>query len=230
MEYVPMLLLTFSMQYSSARLNFYTEDNTPQMLSTKFVPRVTVKMCLLKPDMGPCRGNLKMYYFDPDTKSCSTFHWGGCQGNGNRFDSKLECEDTCLTKPDEPKKRPRYCSLTFDYGFCFGAVKRWYYDKLWKVCKERIYSGCGGNKNNFYSMEQAADGTRTRTLRFLGECTGHYATAALTAVSILILALGCKAAPSLRIPTLVFYYAGPPMDHGPNLPFPSIRKRPVPQQ
>ncbi|CAH2040837.1 unnamed protein product, partial [Iphiclides podalirius] len=57
--------------------------------------------------------------------------------------------------PFKPKAvRPKWCHLAFDYGFCFGAVKRWYYDKQWNVCKETIYSGCGGNKNNFYNSEQ----------------------------------------------------------------------------
>ncbi|KAL0832325.1 hypothetical protein ABMA28_001761 [Loxostege sticticalis] len=66
--------------------------------------------------------------------------------------------------------RPRYCSLAFDYGFCFGAVQRYYYDKYWKVCKKTIYSGCGGNQNNFYNFDDcdqicrlgnAVDGERT---------------------------------------------------------------------
>ncbi|OWR50302.1 Tfpi protein [Danaus plexippus plexippus] len=95
-----------------------------------------------------------MYYFEPTTKNCSTFSWGGCQGNGNRFDSRSECTSTCLSSPNQQKTRPKWCTLNFDYGFCFGALKRWYYDPMWKVCKERIYSGCGGNKNNFYSQEQ----------------------------------------------------------------------------
>ncbi|KAJ0177978.1 hypothetical protein K1T71_006851 [Dendrolimus kikuchii] len=125
----------------------------------KTVP-VTSKTCLLLPQEGPCRGNIPMYYYSHDGQhrngTCKIFRWGGCQGNGNRFDTAAECYDTCLTKNNiiEFPSRPRWCTLTFDYGFCFGDVERWYFDRLWKVCKKTIYSGCGGNKNNFYSKEQ----------------------------------------------------------------------------
>lgn len=122
--------------------------------STPYRPSVVDKTCLLKPDTGPCRAGIAMYYFEPSTQNCSMFFWGGCQGNGNRFDTKQECLSTCLSQPGETKRKPKWCSLNFDYGFCFGAIKRWYYDPIWKVCKKRIYSGCGGNKNNFYSKEQ----------------------------------------------------------------------------
>ncbi|XP_052739980.1 tissue factor pathway inhibitor-like [Bicyclus anynana] len=115
---------------------------------------VLAKTCQLRPLHGPCRADMAMYYFVPENKTCSIFNWGGCQGNGNRFDTLQECLTTCLSKPNHPKTRPKWCSLNFDYGFCFGALNRWYYDPLWKVCKQRIYSGCGGNKNNFYSQEQ----------------------------------------------------------------------------
>ncbi|KAI5644491.1 kunitz/Bovine pancreatic trypsin inhibitor domain-containing protein [Phthorimaea operculella] len=57
----------------------------------------------------------------------------------------------------KPEGRPRYCFLTFDYGWCFGADERYYYDRTWGVCKKTIYSGCGGNKNNFYSKEKCDD-------------------------------------------------------------------------
>ncbi|KAL0881934.1 hypothetical protein ABMA27_001693 [Loxostege sticticalis] len=120
---------------------------------TRHVPKVLQKMCLLKPHPGPCRGNIRQYYFDASKMNCSTFRWGGCQGNGNRFDRLSECLRACLSTGREPKARPRYCSLAFDYGFCFGAVQRYYYDKYWKVCKKTIYSGCGGNQNNFYNFD-----------------------------------------------------------------------------
>ncbi|CAG4929645.1 unnamed protein product [Parnassius apollo] len=44
---------------------------------------------------------------------------------------------------------PHYCSLSFDYGTCFGSFDRWGWDKLTKNCKRYLYSGCGGNQNNF---------------------------------------------------------------------------------
>ncbi|XP_026732268.1 carboxypeptidase inhibitor SmCI-like [Trichoplusia ni] len=121
---------------------------------TQFEALVRYKTCLLVPQLGPCRSKISMYYFDPDSKNCSTFTWGGCQGNGNRFDTHEDCMGFCLSKRTDNKHFPRFCSLTFDYGFCFGAVQRYYYDHAWKVCKTTIYSGCGGNQNNFYNLEQ----------------------------------------------------------------------------
>lgn len=65
---------------------------------------VVAKTCLLKPERGPCRANIVMYYFDPSTKLCKTFKWGGCQGNGNRFDTEEECSDYCLSRPGDERK------------------------------------------------------------------------------------------------------------------------------
>ncbi|CAB3221736.1 unnamed protein product [Arctia plantaginis] len=115
---------------------------------------VLSKTCTLKPDKGPCRGGIEMYYFDVSTSNCSTFAWGGCQGNGNRFNTLGECLDKCLSKKGSKKPRPKFCALTYDYGYCFGALERWYYDNIWKMCKKTIYSGCGGNDNNFLYRDQ----------------------------------------------------------------------------
>ncbi|XP_028164196.1 tissue factor pathway inhibitor-like [Ostrinia furnacalis] len=138
------------------RKEYNTQSEPTEAVSTIHTPTVLLKTCLLKPDQGPCRGNIRMYHYDPEKKNCSTFRWGGCQGNGNRFDKRSQCINTCLSNANMTKDiyRPRYCSLTFDYGFCFGAVKRYYFDRFWKVCKEALYSGCGGNKNNFYDFDQ----------------------------------------------------------------------------
>ena len=121
---------------------------------TDYEPLLLSKTCLLKPEKGPCRSNILMYFFDPDKKDCNAFEWGGCQGNGNRFETREECMGSCMSGEGYKKGAPKYCQLTYDYGWCFGAEHRWYYDKFWKVCKKTIYSGCGGNRNNFYNKEQ----------------------------------------------------------------------------
>ena len=42
------------------------------------------------------------------TPKCVEFIYGGCQGNGNRFDSKIDCEMTCMGKGvGEPPKPPK---------------------------------------------------------------------------------------------------------------------------
>ncbi|XP_045496946.1 carboxypeptidase inhibitor SmCI-like [Colias croceus] len=146
-----LLFLLESILAKKQRYNTYKESVSRV---TPYNPEVIDKTCLLKPDIGPCRGDILMYFYDPSTKDCSKFFWGGCQGNGNRFNSRSECLQACLSEPNGRRQRPRWCSLTFDYGYCFGSLTVWYYDPLWQVCKERIYSGCGGNKNNFYNKEQ----------------------------------------------------------------------------
>ncbi|KAF5400025.1 Serine peptidase inhibitor Kunitz type 3 [Paragonimus heterotremus] len=51
--------------------------------------------CLLPPERGPCRRHSISYAYDPQSGQCVKFVYGGCRGNGNRFDSKEECEDQC---------------------------------------------------------------------------------------------------------------------------------------
>lgn len=56
--------------------------------------------CYLPPDDGSCGINqmsLKVkYYFDMYNDDCTEFIYFGCGGNGNRFDSFDECENSCL--------------------------------------------------------------------------------------------------------------------------------------
>ncbi|XP_073952120.1 kunitz-type serine protease inhibitor A-like [Choristoneura fumiferana] len=153
MDSFKVLVLLFCISSSYGKIEYNTVRKELHRRTT-YSPKIADKTCLLKPDPGPCRAAINMYYFDPLDMNCTRrFQWGGCMGNGNRFDTFSECIDTCLTQFGR-KIRPHYCSLRFDYGFCFGDTKRWYYDELWHVCKETIYSGCGGNKNNFYSQQQ----------------------------------------------------------------------------
>ena len=76
-------------------------------------------VCAIVPDAGPCNNptfhkrleevlsnlNLVMthvssftfpkYFYNAAIKKCDKFDYGGCGGNGNKFDSLNECMDVC---------------------------------------------------------------------------------------------------------------------------------------
>lgn len=56
---------------------------------------VFAEKCLSKPDPGPCRAAFKNFYYNPDAGSCLEFFYGGCRGNGNRYQTLAECMDSC---------------------------------------------------------------------------------------------------------------------------------------
>ncbi|XP_010876255.2 boophilin-H2 [Esox lucius] len=55
-------------------------------------------VCKLPLDHGNCFAMLLMYYYNADEKNCRIFHYGGCQGNGNRFETREQCQKTCMAK------------------------------------------------------------------------------------------------------------------------------------
>ena len=61
-------------------------------------PRMNIfhHTCALKMDEGPCKALREKFYFNIDTGSCESFDYGGCQGNGNNFESLEECEEMCI--------------------------------------------------------------------------------------------------------------------------------------
>ncbi len=52
------------------------------------------KRCSLKPDPGPCKALFERYYYDPVSKTCKAFFWGGC-GGVVPFETEEECKK-CL--------------------------------------------------------------------------------------------------------------------------------------
>ncbi|CDW60492.1 Tissue factor pathway inhibitor 2, partial [Trichuris trichiura] len=102
-------------------------------------------------DPGPCRGKFPRYYYDWDSKQCTQFTYGGCEGNANNYDSIAECEATC---PGEEQKPENPCELPSDSGPCMAYFTKYYYNKESKKCETFVYGGCQGNENRFDTLEE----------------------------------------------------------------------------
>jgi len=63
--------------------------------NTRSVQAANNSVCSLAPDTGPCRGLFPKYYYESSSQSCKSFTYGGCDGNGNRFDTEAECMAAC---------------------------------------------------------------------------------------------------------------------------------------
>ncbi|CAG9804960.1 unnamed protein product [Chironomus riparius] len=51
--------------------------------------------CHSSPDPGPCDAHFIRYTYNPSSKSCSQFIYGGCAGNSNNFHTNTQCMSSC---------------------------------------------------------------------------------------------------------------------------------------
>uniref|UniRef100_A0A674IW47 BPTI/Kunitz inhibitor domain-containing protein n=1 Tax=Terrapene triunguis TaxID=2587831 RepID=A0A674IW47_9SAUR len=49
---------------------------------------------------GPCQQPVMLWAFDATQGKCTTFNYGGCQGNGNKFYTEKECKEYCGVPAD----------------------------------------------------------------------------------------------------------------------------------
>ncbi|VDP83532.1 unnamed protein product [Echinostoma caproni] len=47
------------------------------------------------------------------------------------------------------------CFLKIDSGYCKNMVERWAFSRAVRRCVQFNYGGCGGNKNNFRSLQES---------------------------------------------------------------------------
>ena len=85
--------------------------------------------CSLPPDSGPCDDSIPSYYYDAATGLCEPFSYGGCEGNGNRFETQDECWSACsgATNPD--------CPLFEPSGACSADGAQCSYDQTGCQCQ-----------------------------------------------------------------------------------------------
>nr|CAH8840426.1 unnamed protein product [Trichobilharzia regenti] len=54
--------------------------------------------CNLPKKTGKCRASFHRYFYDKKRGACQGFTYGGCDGNGNNFQTEEECQAKCGAK------------------------------------------------------------------------------------------------------------------------------------
>ncbi|XP_048353999.1 actinia tenebrosa protease inhibitors-like [Sphaerodactylus townsendi] len=70
--------------------NFETEEECEEACE-----EISSEVCKKPPQSGKCLAYYERYYYNSTTHSCEMFVYGGCEGNNNRFHTKLECLMVC---------------------------------------------------------------------------------------------------------------------------------------
>ncbi|CAH1141995.1 unnamed protein product [Phyllotreta striolata] len=113
---------------------------------------VDSKRCKLPISLGNCKMNVLRWFYDKSRDECVKHLHGGCDGNNNRFRSKLECLKTCNPNKWEQTIRD-LCYQPKDNGTssCRRFEKNYYFNSTVGQCIKFWFSGCGGNDNRFTS-------------------------------------------------------------------------------
>lgn len=80
---------------TSDRLNpFLLDDSLTTQPSSESTLSPAKPACLQKPERGPCKALMEVFYYDAGSRSCKPFFWGGCEGSAP-FRTMEECQSVC---------------------------------------------------------------------------------------------------------------------------------------
>uniref|UniRef100_A0A182JSY1 Papilin n=1 Tax=Anopheles christyi TaxID=43041 RepID=A0A182JSY1_9DIPT len=108
-----------------------------------------VSRCDEVPDYGDGDGDVILFYYNAERRSCERFRYSGAGGNANRYSSEEECERVCGMY-----RGVDVCQDTVVAGPCTESIPMYYYDSRTHACYAFNYSGCDGNGNRFVSAEE----------------------------------------------------------------------------
>ncbi|XP_037802320.1 kielin/chordin-like protein isoform X2 [Penaeus monodon] len=115
----------------------------------------------INPEVEFCRGFESLWTFDSYDGRCVEIIYGGCGGTENLFETKAACEAKC-TRTRQGSLRSEgsqedKCKLDLDSGPCFGLFHRYGYNSANGRCEQFVFGGCGGNANNFETVQECQD-------------------------------------------------------------------------
>ena len=79
-------------------------------------------VCELEKDAGSCSKYVNMWAYDRQQGKCVRFWYGSCEGNGNRFETEQQCQETCISPKGIGKIFLK--AQTFTHGVVFFRMNR----------------------------------------------------------------------------------------------------------
>uniref|UniRef100_A0A7E4W475 Kunitz/Bovine pancreatic trypsin inhibitor domain protein n=1 Tax=Panagrellus redivivus TaxID=6233 RepID=A0A7E4W475_PANRE len=116
--------------------------------------------CLEPLAVGNCKEALPAYYYNSAKQVCEPFSYTGCRGNGNRFLTLSQCDNTCA-KYRHLDANEANCFLPLSIGYgrkrksCIRTAGYYFhYNAKEGRCGRFWYLGCGGNANRYRNLAE----------------------------------------------------------------------------